>query len=97
MEPKLSKEKTAYVANLASLEMTPQELEKYRIELSRILDYVEHIQSLDTEGIPATFQVFPLSNVLREDEQTPGLTVQESLQNAPERENDYLKMPKILD
>jgi len=97
MEQKLSKEKVAYVAKLASLGMPPRELEKYQVELSMILNYVEQIQQLDTTGIPATFQVLPLKNILRDDQTSPGLTVEEALLNAPDRENNYFKMPKIME
>ena len=96
MKP-LSKEEVCYVAHLARLELSPEEVEKYQKELSRILDYVAQIQSLDTSDIPATFQNFPRKNVFRADEVGKSLPVEEVLKNAPEREGNYFKMPRILE
>ncbi|MCL5036278.1 MAG: Asp-tRNA(Asn)/Glu-tRNA(Gln) amidotransferase subunit GatC [Chloroflexi bacterium] len=97
MTKKITEEQVAGVAHLARLELEPEELAVYTEKLGGILEYVDKLQELDTEGIEATFQVVPMSNVFREDESRPGLSVDEVLQNAPERSGDYFKMPPILE
>ena len=97
MKNRLDKSEVAHVAHLARLEVNDAEMEKYSRELSPILDYVAKIQELETADIPATFQVLPRTNVFRQDESAESLSVEEALSNAPQREADYFKMPKILE
>ena len=64
----LTKEQIQHIANLARLELTEEELEKYGGQLSAVLGYIDQLQEVDTEGIEPTAQVTGLVNVFREDE-----------------------------
>lgn len=94
---KLSKEMVEHVAKLARLAITEEEVEQFSVQLSRILEHMEKLNALNTEGVEPTFHVLDLKNVLRPDEVKPGLPVQEALANAPEREGQLFKVPRIVE
>ncbi|MBO8128462.1 MAG: Asp-tRNA(Asn)/Glu-tRNA(Gln) amidotransferase subunit GatC [Peptococcaceae bacterium] len=85
-----------HVALLSRLELTPEEKEMYRRQLAKILDYAAKLQELDTENIPPTAHVVPLQNVFREDEVGEHLPPEKVLANAPDREDNFFKVPRIL-
>jgi len=86
-----------HIAQLARLKLTAQEIERYRQQLSAILDYADRLQTLDTSGIPPTSSVLPDRSVLREDKARPGLSLEELLRNAPEKESGQFRVPPVLD
>jgi len=86
-----------HVAHLARLDLTPAERETLAAQLPQILHYVDRLQELDTHGIEATFQVIPRADVLRDDDVRPSLRADEVLANAPWREGDCFRMPRILE
>lgn len=85
-----------HIAHLARLRITTDERGRFAGELGEILSYVNMLQELDTQEIEATFSVLPHYNVLREDVISPSLPPSEVLQNAPDREENLFKMPRIL-
>jgi aspartyl-tRNA(Asn)/glutamyl-tRNA(Gln) amidotransferase subunit C len=93
----LTKQEVEHIAALARLDLTEEEKERYRQQLSAILDYAARLQSLDTSLIPPTSSVLPARSVLREDEVRPSLPVKELLRNAPESENDQFRVPPVLE
>jgi aspartyl-tRNA(Asn)/glutamyl-tRNA(Gln) amidotransferase subunit C len=86
-----------HIAQLARLKLTVQEIERYRQQLSAILDYADRLQALDSSSIPPTSSVLPDRSVLREDKARPGLSLEELLRNAPEKENGQFRVPPVLD
>lgn len=94
---KLSLEEVSHIAELARLELTVEELEQYRLQLSAILEHVARLQELDTEGIPPTSSVLPASSRLREDEAGECLAVEAVLRNAPARKKDQFLVPPVLE
>jgi len=86
-----------HIANLARLELTPEEKERYRQQLSAILEYAARLQALDTGGIPPTSSVLPARSVLRPDEPAPGLDRPDLLRNAPQVEAEQFRVPPVLD
>jgi aspartyl-tRNA(Asn)/glutamyl-tRNA(Gln) amidotransferase subunit C len=86
-----------HIAELARLELSREEKERYREQLSAILDYAASLQELDTEGIPPTSSVLPPQVRLRPDIPTPGLDEKGVLGNAPLTANRQFKVPPILD
>ena len=86
-----------YLAHLARVELTPEELESFTGQLDEILTYVEKLKSVPTEGVPPTSHVLSLSNVFREDAVGASLSADEALANAPSREGPFFKVPKIID
>ncbi|MGB9801044.1 MAG: Asp-tRNA(Asn)/Glu-tRNA(Gln) amidotransferase subunit GatC [Thermanaerothrix sp.] len=93
----LSREQVEHIAHLARLELTEDELERYRQQLSAILDYAARLQTLDTNGIPPTASVLPPRSVLRPDEPRAGLSREALLRNAPQVENGQFRVPPVLE
>lgn len=93
----LSREEVEHIAHLARLELTEEEKERYRQQLSAILEYAARLQALDTRGIPPTASVLPPRSVLRPDEPRPGLTREALLRNAPQVEDGQFRVPPVLE
>ena len=94
---KLTLEEVQHIAELARLELTAEETERYRQQLSAILDYAARLQQLDTTGIAPTASVLPPRSVLRVDEVEPGLSTEAVLRNAPEVEQNQFRVPPVLE
>ncbi|SFQ97302.1 Asp-tRNA(Asn)/Glu-tRNA(Gln) amidotransferase subunit GatC [Desulfoscipio geothermicus] len=92
----LSPKEVEHVALLARLKLTDEEKETYRRQLSDILDNFRKLQDLDTENIPPTAHVLPLQNVFREDRVGGHMAVEKVLANAPQRQDNFFKVPKIV-
>lgn len=86
-----------HVARLSRLELTPEERELFREQLSRILEYFSKLNELDTSDVPPTSHVIPMSNVFREDVVTPSLEREEVLGEAPDHEEGYFKVPRVFE
>ena len=94
---KISTEEVKHVAKLARLSMSDEETEKYRNDLNSILDYVAALEDIDTTGITPMSHVLDIKNVWRDDTPVERENPLELLNNAPEREEAYYKVPKILE
>ena len=86
-----------HVARLARLELTDEEKARLRDQLGVILENAAKVSEVATDDVPPTAYAIPRSNVLRPDEVTPSLTVEEVLSNAPEVEDDRVKVPKVVE
>ena len=86
-----------HVARLARLELSDEEKERLREQLAVILDNAATVGEVATEDVPPTAYAIPRSNVLRPDELTPSLPLEEVLANAPEVEDDRFKVPRIVE
>ena len=87
----------AYVARLARLSLTDEELARYGDQLQSILDYAARVQALPTEGVAPTSHPLPVVNAHRPDEVEDTLDREEVLAMAPEREGPYFKVPPFLE
>lgn len=86
----------AKVEALAALGLSPEEREKLRAELAKILAYFQKLEEVPTEGVP-TFSPLPGQvNVLRKDEAGPSLPQEEALKNAPDRKNGHFRVPPLF-
>lgn len=94
---KITRQDVENVALLSRLEMTPEELDAYAGQLNAILEYADVLNKLDTTGVEPTAHVLPLKNVMRPDEVKPSLPRELALANAPEVEDGYFKVPKIME
>ena len=84
------------VAKLARLDLEEAKITTYANQLERILDYVSHLESIDTEGVLPTTRAVEVVNVTRADE-VEATEVREDLLNlAPQREGDFFRVPRIL-
>ncbi len=93
----LSREDVRHIALLARLALSDEALEKYRGQLSAILDHVAALNELDTSGIEPTASVLPPMPPLRPDQAVPGLDPEELRRNAPDWEEGQFKVPPILE
>jgi len=93
---RLTREDAAYVARLARLDLTDDELDLYATQLAGVLEHAEQVAALTTSGVEPTAHPLPLCNVLREDETRPSLDREEVLSQAPAVEDHRFKVPKIL-
>jgi aspartyl-tRNA(Asn)/glutamyl-tRNA(Gln) amidotransferase subunit C len=94
---RLSREEVIHIAQLARVGMTEADIETAREQLSNILENFEVLKEVDTTNIPPTAQSINLRNVLREDVSSAALTQEQVLANAPDREEDFIKLRAVLD
>ncbi len=92
----LTREDAAYVARLARIDLTEEELDLYAVQLAAVLDHAASVAALDTSGVAPTAHPLPLRNVLRPDEPRPSLPRDEILAQAPAVEDGRFKVPRIL-
>ncbi len=81
---------------LARLELTALETEEYTRQLNSILDYATMLEKLDTANVMPTAHAVPLYNVMRQDVVKPSMKVEKVLANAPDAENGFFRVPKIV-
>jgi len=94
---KLSREEVLHIALLARLGLTDAELNKFREQLSNILESFEVLQQVDTSGIPPTAQSIALQNVVKSDEVAASLPQSQILANAPRREGEFFRVRAVLE
>jgi len=94
---KLSREEVLHIARLARLGLTEEDVERFREQLSNILDNFEVLKEVESEGVPPTTHAVPLQNVLREDEVAPSLPQDQVLANAPQQEEGHFKVRPVLE
>lgn len=87
----------AHVAKLANLKLTEPEIDKFRKQLSSILDYFKKLQEVDTSNVEPTSQVTGLENITREDKAKPSLEQEEVLSNTKNKHNGMFKVKGILE
>ncbi len=94
---KLSREEVLHIARLARLGVTDADVDKFREQLSNLLENFEALQEVNTEGIPPTAQSIDLHNVVSEDEVAPSLPPEQVLANAPRKEGDFFRVRAVLE
>jgi aspartyl-tRNA(Asn)/glutamyl-tRNA(Gln) amidotransferase subunit C len=95
-KPALTLDDVRNVAKLARLALAEEKLRRLTPQLESILEYVAKIREVDVSGVPAMAHALPLANVLRADVVEPSLPIEQVLQNAPETDGRFFKVPKIL-
>jgi len=96
-KPKITLQEVEHVARLARLELSGAEKERMRRELDGILSYIDKLRALDTTGVEPTSHAVPLTNVLRDDVEKPSLPREEMLANAPDRNRELFRVPRIIE
>ena len=86
-----------YVGILAKLELSPEEKEQAKKDMTNMLDYVGKLNELDTEGVEPMSHTFSVHNVFREDVVTNGDDSENMLANAPEKKDGAYKVPRTFD
>jgi len=93
----LARDQVRHIAMLARLELTAEEEATFGDQLAAILEYIETLQEIDTTGVEPTAHVVDTENPLRDDEVTNAPQVERMLANAPDRDGDLFKVPKIIE
>lgn len=93
----VSLEEVRYIAQLARLRFTDEEEQEMARQMSRILDYMDQLSELDTTDVPPMSHVLELTNVFRTDEVQQRITRDDALRNAPEADDTYFRVPKVID
>ncbi len=94
---KITREQVDHVARLARLGLSDEEREMMRAQLDAILAYIDKLNELDTREVEPTSHVIPMTNVFREDTVSPSLAQEEALANAPDRQDAFFRVPRILE
>ena len=93
---RISSNEVKKVAQLARLELNESEIQQHAEQLENILDYINQLEEIDTDNIPCTTRAIEVVNVLRKDEKKDYENSEELLDLAPSRENQFFKVPKII-
>ena len=85
------------IAHLARLEFNEEKEQEVLQDLNKILNWVDQLRQLDTEHVAPLIHMSEEVNVLREDKPRNTITHEEALQNAPKKDSDYFRVPKVLE
>lgn len=94
---KLLREEVLHLARLVRLGLSEEEIEKFSVQLSNILENFEILKHVDTTNLPPMAQSTTLQNIFREDKPCPSYDPEEILANAPQREGNYFKIRAVLE
>ena len=93
---KITKNEVLYVADLARLNLDEAAIEKFAGQIGEILEYVDKLNEVNTEGVKPTSHAISLTNAFREDKQSEHLDRAKALANAPEKEDGNFIVPKVV-
>ena len=97
MSQNFNRQQVEKVAHLSRLDLTEQELELFSGQLSAIVEYIQKLNELKTDDVEPLAHCLPIHNVFRQDTVRPSLNVEKALENAPDRVDDFFKVPQILE
>lgn len=86
-----------YVAKLARIELTDDEKITYSRQLGQILEYFERLSKIDVSGVKPSAHAHAIYNVMRDDVETPAMSVSDALMNAPASRENQVCVPKVVD
>jgi aspartyl-tRNA(Asn)/glutamyl-tRNA(Gln) amidotransferase subunit C len=90
-------EDVKYVADLANLQFNEEETKKMAGEMSKILDYMEALEEVDTSDVEPLEHVIDLEYRFREDKAKKALSHEDALKNAPDADTDYFRVPRVIE
>ena len=93
---KITKEEVLHVANLARLDIDMSLIDKFAKQVGTILEYVDILNQVDTEGVSPTSHAISLTNAFREDEEREYFDRDSALANAPKKEDGTFVVPKVI-
>jgi aspartyl-tRNA(Asn)/glutamyl-tRNA(Gln) amidotransferase subunit C len=94
---KLKREEVLHIAKLARVGVTDEDVERFREQLSDILENFQILQQVDTTDVPPTAQPIPLQNVTKDDQVAESLLPGQILANAPKKEGEYFRVKAVLE
>jgi aspartyl-tRNA(Asn)/glutamyl-tRNA(Gln) amidotransferase subunit C len=86
-----------YAAQLARIELSADETEKFEGQIGQVIGYIETLRALDVSGVEPTAHPFPVTNVFRDDIPRESLPPDKALANAPRSANGMFLVPKVID
>lgn len=89
----ISREEVLHVARLARLELTDEEVGRFQVQLSDIIEAISKVSELDLEGVEPTAHPLEIANAWAEDEPRPSLALDDVFANAPDRDGDHFRVP----
>lgn len=96
MSNRLTDEQVSHVAKLSRLRLSTDEIHHFAGQLSNVLQYISKLNELNVDGVEPMAHPFDVTNVLREDVEQPGLSVDAALTNAPKRMESFFEVSKII-
>lgn len=93
----ITREEVLHVARLARLSLTDAEADTMQEQLGKILEHIRQLDALDTAGVVPTSHAVEMGTPFREDSVRPFGEKEEILKNAPDREGDFFRVPRILE
>lgn len=93
----VSKKDVEYVAELARLDFSEKEKEDLIVDLNSVLGYMDKLNELDTDNVDIIVNPYYIENKYREDETEPSMELNEVLENAPDKLEEYIVVPKIIE
>jgi aspartyl-tRNA(Asn)/glutamyl-tRNA(Gln) amidotransferase subunit C len=94
---RITSDEVRHLSVLARVGMTVDEIDLMRDQLSHILDNIDILNQVDTEGVEPTGHSVDVDSVMREDEPTPSSPVEDVMANAPDREDDHIRVRAVLE
>lgn len=94
---KISEETVDHIAHLARLEFEGEKKETIKEDLERILEFIDKLKQVETDNVEPLIYMTSEVNRLREDESKVTLSQEEVLKNAPKKDSDYFRIPKVLE
>jgi len=94
---KISRTEVVHVSRLARLALSDEELDSLTGDMDAILDYVEQLKTLDTDGIVPTAHAVPMENAFRDDEVRPGFSTELALSNAPDATEQAFRVRRVIE
>lgn len=93
----ITKELVEYISALSKIELNKIQIDKMQTELGAIVEYMEILNKVNTDGISLDYQIFPISNVLRDDKVSPSFSREDILKNASEHDDRNFIVPKTIE
>ncbi|MBT3311229.1 MAG: Asp-tRNA(Asn)/Glu-tRNA(Gln) amidotransferase subunit GatC [Desulfobacterales bacterium] len=94
---KISKKEVINVVKLARIDIEEGALDKFAGQIGKILEYIDTLNNVDTTGVKPTSHAISLTNALREDELKESINRDDALYNAPEKEDGFFVVPKVIE
>ena len=91
----ITREQIKHLAHLSRLELSEVEFDEMQGDMTKILDFVAKIESLDLQGVAPLTQMSKSVDVMREDEEANMISKEDALKNAPDANSDYFRVPKF--
>jgi len=93
----IDEKQVQHVAKLARLKLSSEELERFSSQISKILDYINQLNEVDTTDVQPLSHALDISNVFRDDEVTPSSSRDDALANAPQKRDGFFLVPPVLE